>query len=293
MASPARSFSIALAAVAAATLFAATPGTALARGAHHAGRPAKAHNFTAHGVVVSHTSSTVTVLARQVRVGKQARQNQRITVQLPKQKRGHSVRVPANGSLIRTTGTTTGSGKAATYTARTLAEQHTDAHVYLGTIESIAGALVTIAKAPEPSDDPSEDGTGLFTVDTSTAAILVDGAAGDLAVGQSAAVLGTGDNDAIVATAVYAFTTAPTSQTGEVVDVTGNIVTLSGEDDASTAIDLSGVMVVLDGVSGATADQITLGSRVLVLGTIDGTGTFTPTLAFAFSPHEDDGGGDS
>jgi hypothetical protein len=127
------------------------------------------------------------------------------------------------------------------------------------------------------------DGQNSFTVDVSQAAVTVDGATGPtLAPGQFVAVLGEGDHDTLLAASVYAFSAAPTVTGGEVSAVDGTVVTF-GEDDTSTSLDLGTATLVINGNPGGTVDQITPGNRLVVIGSTDGTGTFTATMAFAFN----------
>src|SRR3954469_4537822 len=66
-------------AAAACTVALAAPGTAAAAGHHRsAARP-----FTAHGLVVSHTATSITMLATDVRSGRSAKHNTPVTVGLP------------------------------------------------------------------------------------------------------------------------------------------------------------------------------------------------------------------
>lgn len=295
----------------------ATPGAALAAG-HH--RPA-ARPFTAHGLVVSHTASSITMLATDVRSGKSAQHNTPVTVSLPS-RRTKSGKVltrrlahMAAGDRISVTGTKTGD----TLTAKNFVGQAAPFHVYLGAVTGINGTLVTVAKAAAPSDDQNESDNGSFTVDTTNATVLVDGAAGSLAVGQTVAVLGSSVQDVVYASSVFAYSAAPAVLTGEVSAVNGTVVTVSqdgqdgegdqsGEGDqggstppappAGTTTDLAAATLIVDGVSNSTPDAVTVGSRLMALGTDNGDGTFTSTIVFAFthacnSRHHGDGGQDS
>lgn len=255
--------------------------------AKHARKQAKPRPFTAHGIVVSHAGPSVTVLARQLRVGGQVTQNRRLVLRM-----ATAAAVPADGSQVTLTGKVSGSGDAVSFTGRAVAEHAAETHVYLGTVVAVNGSVVTVDKGATPGDDPTDNGEGTFTVDVSTASVSVDGAAGALAVGQSVAVLGTDDHDAVVASAVWAFSTAPATVTGEVTAVTGTVVTVAGENDTSTDIDLAATSLVVDGAPG-TPDQVVVGSRVTALTITDATGA-TSTLALAVTPgdHNGDHGGD-
>src|SRR4051812_12328299 len=75
---PSRTGRMAIAAAGAATLVLALPGAAEA--AHH--KPVH-KAFTAHGLVLRHTSSTVTLLASSAKSGKHRTKNTTLTVALP------------------------------------------------------------------------------------------------------------------------------------------------------------------------------------------------------------------
>ncbi len=298
----------------------ATPGAALAAGHHrHAARP-----FSAHGLVVSHTSSSITMLATDVRSGRSARHNTPVTVSLPS-RRTKSGKVlsrrlahMAAGDRISVTGTKRGG----TLTVKNFVGRAAPFHVYLGTVTGINGTLVTVDKANAPSDDQNESENGSFTVDTTDATVLVDGATGSLAVGQTVALLGSSVKDVVYASSVFAYSAAPAVLTGEVSAVNGTVVTLStdgtdgegegdqggdqgGEDGgqppappAGPTTDLAAATLIVDGVSNSTPDAVTVGSRLMALGTDNGDGTFTSTIVFAFthacsSRHHGDGGQDS
>jgi hypothetical protein len=297
---------VALAAAGSLLLLAATPASALASGRGDKPTPDQgAHNdkgahhdqvihFNAHGTVVSAAGNTAVVLARTVEVQHQGvRQNVSITVTLTPgalkyQGHGHGKKAPTTaglivGDLVELQGTETGSGPTEVFTV-TRAEQHAQvAHVFLGTITTVNGTLIQVAKGGEASDDPTENGNGRhgLSVDVSKATVTVDGVAGTLAVGQTVAILGEADHDAVLAASVYAFTVAPTVLTGEVSTVTGTQVTFGHEDKAVT-VDLASVPLIVNGNAGAALTSVPVGAKIVVLGTTT-AGVFTPSLAFAFN----------
>lgn len=255
-----------------------------------------ARPFVAHGLVLGHTTGTVTVLAASVQSGRTKAGNKTITVSLP------SRRTAAGKALAKKLARTrsgdriavNGTERAGAYSAKNLASTPAPYHAYLGTVSAVEGSLLRVAKAATPSDDADEPDTGTFTVDVSGATVTVDGAPGELAVGETAAVLGSSVHDVVVATAVFAYTVAPDAISGEVTGVTDSVATLSTEDGdtpdaeegdapAAPAVDLTGAALVVDGVSDAPADAITAGARLLALGTDHGDGTFAATVAFAFT----------
>src|SRR3954471_18127932 len=162
---PSRTGRLAIAAAGAATLVLALPGAAQA--AHHHKPVHKA--FTAHGLVLRHTSSTVTLLASSAKSGKHRTKNRTLTVALPSRHtsagRALARRLARThpGDGIALTGTTT----KGHVTAKNFATRPAPFHAYLGTVTAINNDLVTLAKAGEPSDDAREHSHGAFTVDTS------------------------------------------------------------------------------------------------------------------------------
>lgn len=286
---------IALAAAGSMVLLAAAPASALATHAHRR-QPAphaKVHRFTAEGLVVSSTGSSIVVLARNVSNRGRVDHNKLITVAVAPKRQRHphsaSTAKPNAGTLIvgnlvNLSGTATGSGAAATYTATQLVQHAQPAHVFLGTVTAVNADLVTVAKAATASDDQAEnsDGSGEFTVDVSNAAVTVDGAAGSLTVGQSVAVLGEGVHDLVLAAAVYAFSTTPTVLAGDVTAVNGTQVTIGDSDNGAT-VDLAGVPLSVNGNPDSATAALGTDTNIVVLGTTDTAGTLTPTLAFAFT----------
>lgn len=286
---------IALAAAGSMVLLAAAPASALATHAsrHQPAPAAKAHRFTAEGLVVSSTGSSVVVLARDVSSRGRVDHNKLITVAVaPRHQRhlrGASTAGPSAGTLIvgnlvDLSGTATSSGTTATFTA-TQVVQHTEpAHVFLGTVTAVNANLVTVTKAATASDDQGEnsDGSNQFTVDVTNAAVTVDGAAGSLTVGQSVAVLGEGVHDLVLAAAVYAFTAVPTVLAGDVSAVNGTLVTIGDSGDGAT-VDLAGVPLSVNGNPDSTTAALDADTNIVVLGSTDTAGTLTPTLAFAFN----------
>jgi hypothetical protein len=148
-----------------------------------------------------------------------------------------------------------------------------------------------------------------ITVDDSAAAITVDGSTGTpLAVGDTVAVLGEASHDTIVAAQIFGFTNAPAFLRGDITAISGNNVTVGddndgndndraaaddhGNDDAVT-VSLAGVPTFLNGDPGAAASDLAVGDKLVLIGSVDSTGTFTPTMAFAFNHRDDNPCGDN
>jgi len=271
-----------------------------APGKHHPGKPLPKKavvSFTADGLVVAHTASTVTVLAHDLRIGKTVRHNQLITANAAPGHRYTAKVTTSSGSTtaadavigdrMTISGSVTGSGAAATFTAAAQEQHSTPGHAYLGTVESVNGSMITVSKGPKASDNAEEDNNGqdTFTIDVSAAAVLIDGAPGALTPGQTVVVLGEGDHDTILAAAVYAYTTAPTVIAGEVTAVTGSTLTI-GDQDNPTIVDLTAAALVIDGQPNPTPAALTAADTAQIVGTTDTTGTVTPTTAFVFTTHD-------
>jgi hypothetical protein len=299
--------------------------------ASHRPKPAP-KAFTAHGLVLKHTSSTVTLLASSARTGKHSRHDAAVTVALP------SRRTPAGRALAkRLAKTHTGDGISVIgtatdkkVTAKNFAVKPAPFHVYLGTISAINNALVTVAKGAQSSDDSREGHRGHFTIDTSEAAVSLDGqsvdSALDLKVGEPVAALGSSVDDVVVATSVFGFSAAPDVIAGRVTAVNDPLITIDshdrrgpggrenhvavraldghgrghGSDDGDedgTVVSLDSASVIVDGQSNSPVSAITTRSRVLAIGTEQDNGSFAASLAFVFthgcdSRHHGDGGQD-
>lgn len=283
---------VALAAAGSLLLLASAPASALAAGHADKSKHVKVVHFNAHGTVVSASGSTAVVMARTVQVQHQSvRHDVSITVTVTAgafRQSGHGHKAPTTaglivGDLVELQGTETGSGDSEVLTV-THAVQHTQvAHVFLGTVTAVNGTTVKVSKGDAASDDQGENDNGRdgLTVDVSKAVVTVDGAAGTLAVGQTVAVLGEGDHDAVLAASVYAFTVAPTVLVGKISSVTGSKVTLGHEQDAVT-VDLATTPLVINGNAGAALTSVAAGARAVILGTTT-AGVFAPSLAFVFN----------
>lgn len=271
--------------------------------AEAARRPAhpSARTFVAHGIVVRHSGAAMTVLATDVRSGRSVVRNRTITVAVPSRRStvgrwvARKMRGLVNGDRVTVTGVVTGSGRGTRFHAADMGHQASAFHAYVGVVSAVNGTTVTVHKGTAPSDDANESNDGSFTVDVSTASVLVDFAAGPLAVGQSVLVLGSSVNDVVVATSVFAFSTTPDVVRGRVSAVTGSVVTVGDEEETQTQVDLSTAAIIVDGTSNSTPDKVTVGAKLLALGWTDDSGVFIPVLAVAFSHtcnshHHGDGG---
>ena len=300
----------------AAALVLALPSAAYA--SHHP-KPKQHKTFAAHGLVLRHTSSSVTLLASTTRTGKHSRHNTPVTVALPSRHtaagRALAKRLAKThtGDGITVVGTST-SGRV---TAKNFAVKPAPFHVYAGRITAINDALITVAKGPQSSDDAREGHRGHFTIDSSEAAVSLDGqsvdSALDLSVGDTVLALGSSVDDVVVATSVFGISLDIDVLTGRVTAVNDPLITVDahdrrgpggdrehalsmqdgdGSDDGDggddgdsngVVVSLDSAAVIVDGTSNATVSSITPGSRVLALGTDNGDGTFAASLAFVFT----------
>ena len=237
----------ALAAAGSLLLIVTAPASAFAKG-HDDGpghdakdKHVKVAHFTAHGLVVASDATSAQVMARTLTGPHGVRHNKLITITLGTGEHHSKGKKPAAapltvGNRVEVTGTETGTGDSEVFTS-THIEQHAEAaHVYLGMVIAVNGTTIKVTKGGKPSDDPSESDNGFhgLLVDVSKATVTVDGAAGTLAVGQTVAVLGEGDECVVTAAAVYAFTVAPSVVSGKVTAIAGSKVTLGHEEEAVT-----------------------------------------------------------
>ena len=122
------------------------------------------------------------------------------------------------------------------------------------------------------------------------------------------AVLGEFNDGEIVAADIFGFTNAPDFVRGDITAINGNTVTVGddnnghhggddgddatpsrhggddGDDDAAVTASLTNVPLVLNGTLGATAADLTVGDKLVLIGSNDtATGVFTPDIGFAFN----------
>jgi hypothetical protein len=179
-----------------------------------------------------------------------------------------------------------------------------------------------------PGDGGDNSGPGQsVTVDATNAVVSVDGSTGTLAVGDVVAILGEYNNGEVVAADIFGFTNAPDFVRGDITAINGNTVTVGddndghqgdgddsatparhggddGNDDVSVTASLTNVPLALNGTLGATTNSLTVGDKLILIGSNDSaTGVFTADIGFAFNSddhnpcgHNDDGndhGGDN
>jgi hypothetical protein len=212
-----------------ATAAAVTAALAVSTPAMAAGSKPKPVKFTAQGLVVASTSSTLRVLTRQLRVGAASLPaNTVVTVKRPSGKAKKS-----NASLVGYTVTVSGSaaksGKTLTLAASTEVAQPRPALVFLGVVTAVTTTGLTLDEASAAGGDDFGDDQNTLTVDTSAASVSVDGAAATVEQDQFVIVLGERDANNVVAATVDAYTTPPDVEAGNISAIAGSTITLGDE----------------------------------------------------------------
>jgi hypothetical protein len=286
----------------------------------------KHHNrhLVVRGIVAGHHHRTVTVFAKTAKVGAKTRHNERIEVHFAHSAHGRT-KIPT-GDHFRILAT----GTASRHVFTVRHNQHetitpAPAALFFGTVKAVNANLLTVSENDRddgdhhdgndndgehhgngndrvspadhspggPGDNDNEGPGHSITVDDTTATITVDGASGTIAVGDTVAVLGEASHDTVVASTIYAFTTAPSFMRGKVQQVNGDTVTIRDDGNTST-VSLTGVPLAINGDVGATPSQLVVGDKLLLVGPVDaGTGRVTPEVAFAFNHHDDHPCGDN
>jgi hypothetical protein len=180
-----------------------------------------------------------------------------------------------------------------------------------------------MAPADHSPGGPGDGGNSghQVVIDDTNASITVDGSTDTaLAVGDTVAVLGEYVDNTVVAADVFGFTAAPTFVRGEITAIDNDTVTVGddndgehggggddatpadhgrgGDDDQPISVSLTGVPLALNGDEGATTGDLTVGDKLILIGTGDATSAdFIPELGFAFNsddhnPCGHNGGGD-
>lgn len=189
-------------------------------------QPVKVQKFSARGLVVASTPTTLKVITRQMRVGTAAMPaNTVVTVKRPAGK-GKAKTTNLAGYAVTLTGNAVRLGKTTTLTASQETVAPRPAEVFLGEVTDVTGTRLTLdaSSAAGGDDFGAEDGS--LTVDISAATSTVDGASGAPEEGEFAVVLGEREDDTIVAASVDAWTEVPDVVAGGITDVSGSVVTL-------------------------------------------------------------------
>jgi hypothetical protein len=312
---------------AALALTAAAPATAAPHASSHAAQhkavahqaTRKTHKFAVSGLAKSHHGRTLTLFATTEKVGGTVRHNRKVSITFAHGVRG-KIKV-TKGNHVHLVARGVGDFKRFTV-------HHNDdetvgtnpATLLFGTITQESGSLLVVAENDRDNGDHQDgdnDGDGgghggddvrshdhgpgggggddgdhhdghKIVVDTSSASTVdLDGSAGVPAVGDEVAVLGEVSNDTVVANAVYGFSTPQSFLRGEVRTISGSTVAVKAHGD-TVLVNLDGVPLVVNGTTGSSTSDLTVGDKLLVIGSFSMTdNSFTPDLAFAFNGHDD------
>jgi hypothetical protein len=162
------------------------------------------------------------------------------------------------------------------------------------------------AQPADHGDDGDNSGPGHeVMVDTTNASTTVDGSAATaLAVGDTVAILGENNDHTVVADRIFGFTNAPAFVRGDITAINGDDVTIGdddqgenhhgedvaddhGDDDATLMVSLAGIPLFLNGDGNTTTSDLSIGDKLVMLGSFDSSGNFTPAVAFAFNGDDD------
>ncbi|HEY1740039.1 MAG TPA: hypothetical protein VGI86_15095 [Acidimicrobiia bacterium] len=299
---------------------------------HHTSAKHHSKRLTVKGLVASHHGRKVTVFAKTATIGRKTRHDKRITLVFTGAARHGRVRTGDHLRLVAR-----GDGSWHSFRVRHRDHESVSdspATLLFGTIDAINGDQLTVSAADmdngdhhrggdhhghdgEGGDDvtPADhspggggggDGGGhhghhgdgdQVTVDDTNAVITVNGSEGDLAVGDTVAILGEITDHTVVASSIFAFTSTPDFVRGNVVTIDGDNVTINDRGDGTT-VSLTGVPLAINGDLGADPSQLKVGDKLLVVGTTNPeSGQIVPDVAFAFNHHDhhpcgDNEGGD-
>ena len=290
-------------------------------GRHHSKR------LVLKGLVAAHHGRTVTVFAKTATVGGKTRHNQRIKLVFAHSAHART-KIPAGDHLQLVA---RGVGSWHVFRIRHNSDESVSsesASLLFGTVTAVNGDFLTVSENDRdngdhhrgkdchghghgvsedstPADHGSRGGHGghgggkgdhhghQITVDDTNAAITVDGAEGAITVGDTVAILGEVTDNTVVASTIYAFSTAPAFMRGEVESVSGDNVTVRDR-GTTTTVSLTGVPLALNGDVGATPSELVAGDKLLLVGTLaEGTNQLIPEVAFAFNHHDDHPCGDN
>lgn len=169
----------------------------------------------------------------------------------------------------------------------------------VGTVYETGGSLVIVDRSVFGRCDQMNAFVQPVVVDDSDATVTLDGTAAatsQITAGQTVIVLGTNEDETILAASIYAFSTPPTIATGILQTVSGTTLAISqfgghfdpwsqggsNNDSSSTGPFLvdSPATIVLNGVSGAPVSDLAPGDAIIAVGP-SGTTPLAATTVFA------------
>jgi hypothetical protein len=290
------------------TALAAPAASAAERGAYARLHPG-AH-FQVTGIVSGVNANSVSVFVERGVVAGRSARHELLTVQLGRARvhefagrKGHARSDDANfaiGEVAHLSGVVLAGGPSANLECESATvSTDTPATALVGTVYETGGSLVIVDRSVFGQSDQMSDFVQPVIVDDTNATVTLNGAAAtgsQIAAGQTVIVLGTLDNDIVLAASIDAFTTAPTIETGTLQDVSGTTLAItpfggrfgywsqsggnSNDQNGPFLVDASTATIVLNGVSGATVSELTTGDAVIVVGT-PGTTPLVATTVFA------------
>ncbi len=298
--------------LAGAAMLAAPAASAADRGA--SARLGSAARFHVAGIVSGVSANSVTMFVERGVVAGHSARHQLLTVQLGHVRihevtgrEGHA-RFDAGsfaiGEVARCSGPVLAGPSAVLEAESATVSTETPATALVGTVYETGGSLVIVDRTVFGRWDQMTSFVQPVIVDDSNATVTLDGSsalASQIAAGQTVIVLGTDDNDIVLAASIDAFTTPPTIATGTLQIVSGTTLAITpfgghfgafswsqggnGNNPESSApylVDASTATIVLNGVSGASVSDLAPGDAIIAVGP-SGTSPLVASTVFAFN----------
>lgn len=288
----------------------APSASAANRGGAHLSSTARFH---VTGIVSAVNAESVKVFVENGVVAGKSADHQLLTVQLGRARirdlvarKGHFRREVGSfvvGELARLSGVVFTQGSSNDLQADSGSVTQTPVIAVVGTVYETGGSLVIVDRSVlGRCDQVSSFVIPVIVDDSQAATITLDGAtatASQIAAGQTVIVLGTNDNDIVLAQSIYAFSTPPTIETGILQDVSGTTLAISpfggygypwslrgwngGGSAGPSLIDASSATIVLNGASSSISD-LSDGDAIVAVGPSASSNTpFAAATVFAFS----------
>jgi hypothetical protein len=307
--------SLAIAGVGAAVALAAAVPAGAAAPSHHSRaehhRSAEHHRHASHhmkhlsvkGLVADRHGRTVTVFAKSAKAGETTHHNRRVKLTFARSVHAR-VKMPV-GDRIRVAGVGHASRDHFTIV------RHNDetvtaapASLFFGTVQAINGNLLTVSERDRDNGDHERGGDrhrGHDGMDNDARTVAHDhgGDGGNSGPGHRITV-DDSNADITVAAQIFGFNNAPAFVRGDITAIDGNNVTVGDDDnqgddvahhhsdggddnDDAITVSLAGVPLVVNGDSGASVSDLSVGDKLVLLGSFDSSGGFTPSMGFAFN----------
>lgn len=299
--------------------------------AHHTRH---AHHIVVNGLTKSHHGRTITVFATTEKLGHKTRHNKKVTITFARGVRTHLDHVRHGNKIHLNARGVGDLHHFVVRHKESENTDSAPATLIFGTITEENGSMLLVSESnrdngddqrgDDQGDHSGPDGDGMdhvhgdrggdghnVVVDTSGAkTVELDGAEVAPAIGDEVAILGEVTDNTVLADAVYGFSNPQSFLRGQVTAINGTSVTLNGEDDGEddgtddsdvsddggngVTVNLADAPLFVNGSTGSTLDQLTVGDKLLVIGDFSLTdNSFAPSLAFAFNGHDDHPCGDN